>query len=81
MTTDELTTVEDRLRRIDPASLSDEQAIQLAQAQAAILSSRAQDAQYQFFVGILAPKLNEIRYTLECDYRRRYGKFPSDETW
>jgi hypothetical protein len=78
----------ERLLRIDLGQLSDESAIAFAQAQAAVAqvelaieAARYRVAGQEFVQGFLGGRLNSLVYPLECDYRRKYGKFPEGETW
>ncbi|OBC11386.1 hypothetical protein A5784_34880 [Mycobacterium sp. 852013-50091_SCH5140682] len=72
--------IEQRLSAIDPSKLSDEQAIQFAQAYAALLSSKVATDHANFVMDVIAPKLHQIAFIMDSDYRRKYGRFASEET-
>jgi hypothetical protein len=81
MQDDPLKRVSDRLQRIDLDGLTDEQAIEFAQAQAALVSVHVQIATHEFLTGYITDRLKLLLYNLDCDYRHKYGNFPEDEKW
>lgn len=73
--------IQNRLNKIAVENLTDDQAIQFAQAQGLLVSARVQVETYNYQQLVIMPRLQQIIYTLECDYRHKYGKFPEKEKW
>ncbi|UCA22926.1 hypothetical protein [Mycobacterium kansasii] len=68
----------DRLAKIDVDQLTDDQVIQLAQAQGTLTLARKQIDIHQLghCLEILNNTVNRISATLDESYHKKYGKYP-----
>ncbi|MGV7352559.1 hypothetical protein PJM47_18635 [Mycobacterium kansasii] len=68
----------DRLAKIDVDQLTDDQVIQLAQAQGTLTLASKQIDIHQLgdCLGILHNTVNRISTTLDGSYHKKYGKYP-----
>lgn len=81
---DSLALLGDRLQQMDLATLSDDQVIQLAQAQAALAQAQAARIQSEVNQTLgqgISTLLSRLLYNLDCTYRHKWGKFPEAENW
>jgi hypothetical protein len=69
----------DRLDRIDLDALTNEQAIKLAQAQAALVSVWVQFEMNQTLRGFTGETFNRLIFNLDANYRAKYGKYPEQD--
>lgn len=81
MTQDALWAVGRRLEKVNLESLSDDQAIAFAQAQAALIGAHAQVATYEYLTSALHERLTQLVLNLDSAYRRKHGQFPEQEQW